>query len=117
VLWQAVSINDREAGGQRARLSFSSEFPVYGFLSTVFDRGCILITSVWVVPVWERNCCEFAPWPLQLHPRHLTAALLRVPNRVREKFVREDFPHDENFLCYHLALSGLKRSFTSNNRA
>jgi hypothetical protein len=47
----------------------------------------------------------------------LTGAWLGVPNRDREEFVREDFRHDENFLCYYAALSGLKFSFTNDNRA
>jgi hypothetical protein len=28
---------------------------------------------------------------LQLHPRHLTGTMLRVPNSAREKIAREDF--------------------------
>jgi hypothetical protein len=47
----------------------------------------------------------------------LTGTWLEVPNRVLEKFVREDFRYDENFLCYYAALSALKFSFTNGNRA
>jgi len=39
----------------------------------------------------------FAPRSLQLHPRHLTGAPLRVPNTVREKNLRKIFVRRKMF--------------------
>src|SRR5579863_3270535 len=54
---------------------------------------------------------------LQLHPRHLTGAPLRVLNKSSPKNSCEDFRATKKILCYYAARSALKFSFTNCNRA